>query len=167
MRGGLVLGAVLWGALVVVVLACQSGEREQDAGAPIVRDEQQAEPKDQQQVRHDPLGPNAACYVCHMTFVREELTATHAAEDVGCIQCHGISEGHANDENIGATPPDKTFGRDQVNPFCRSCHETHDAAPEKVVARWTERRQQRADTQPIERAAACTDCHGEHTIAGG
>ena len=45
----------------------------------------------------DPLSVNAACYVCHMTFVREEISWVHFAEKVTCIQCHGLSAAHAND----------------------------------------------------------------------
>jgi mono/diheme cytochrome c family protein len=33
----------------------------------------------------------------------------HLQAKVGCIDCHGISAGHANDEDIGATKPDITF----------------------------------------------------------
>ena len=110
----------------------------------------------------NPLGPNAACYVCHMVFVREELSKTHLAAKVGCIRCHGLSAAHANDENIGATKPDILFRRPQINPACRACHPTHDTPPEDVVARWRERRAARPGLTP---PAACTDCHGNHKIA--
>jgi len=117
------------------------------------------------EVEIDPAGPNAGCYVCHMTFVREELSRTHLKAKVTCVRCHGISAAHVNDEDIGATPPDVTFRRTQINPFCRTCHKTHDVAPEQVVARWQERRAGRAATQPSALSAACTDCHGAHSIA--
>lgn len=106
----------------------------------------------------DPLGPNAACYVCHMTFVTEEISSQHKAQDVGCIKCHGLSAAHANDEDIGATPPDITYERDKVDAACTACHETHDAAASKVVARFVERKLTGAS--PV-----CTDCHGHHRIA--
>jgi len=105
----------------------------------------------------DPMGPNAACYVCHMTFVREELSKTHLRAKITCIKCHGLSAKHANDENIGATKPDVTFARADVNAACRKCHPKHDVPPEKVVARWLERRL-------TESPAVCTDCHGTHKI---
>jgi len=107
----------------------------------------------------DSLGPNAACYVCHMTFVGESLSKEHRAAGVACVRCHGLSAGHANDENIGATKPDVLIKHDQVSAFCRTCHAVHDAAPEKVVARWQERGAGKA-APPI-----CTDCHGRHKIA--
>ena len=113
----------------------------------------------------DPLGANAGCYVCHMTFVNEELATVHLAAKIGCIQCHGASAAHANDENVGATPPDAVIERDQINDHCRACHETHDVAPELMIARWKERQEAR---KPFERPTLpviCTDCHGDHTIA--
>ena len=98
----------------------------------------------------NPLGANAACYVCHMTFVKEELSKTHLRAKVPCIHCHGLSAGHANDEDIGATPPDVSFERDQVDAMCLKCHRRHDIAAEELAAH---------KSQPI-----CTDCHGNHRI---
>ena len=105
----------------------------------------------------DLVWANAACYVCHITFVREELNTTHLQEKITCIKCHGLSAGHANDEDIGATLPDVTYRRDQVNASCRKCHETHNVPPERVVARWL--KQGRPGP-----TAVCTDCHGTHKI---
>jgi hypothetical protein len=106
----------------------------------------------------DPLGPNAACYVCHLTFVREEISKVHLAEEIGCIECHGVSAAHANDEDIGATPPDTMYKRHEVDPACAKCHETHDAPASEVVGRFLDRKLP-ADPSPI-----CTDCHGRHRI---
>jgi hypothetical protein len=117
------------------------------------------------EVEIDPVGPNAGCYVCHMTFVREELSRTHLKAKVPCVRCHGISAAHANDEDIGATKPDITYRRGQVNSSCRTCHKTHDVAPERVVALWQERLAGKPATQPSARSAVCTDCHGSHRIA--
>jgi hypothetical protein len=108
---------------------------------------------------NDPLGANAACYVCHMTFVKEELAKVHLKAKVGCIQCHGLSAKHANDENIGATKPDITFKPRQIDASCGECHEGHDAPAKKVVARFVERH------LPANSAPICTDCHGQHKIA--
>jgi len=115
---------------------------------------------------HDrnPLGANAGCYVCHMTFVKEELSRVHLAAGVGCVRCHGPSAAHANDENIGATKPDITFSRAQVNPACRKCHPTHDADPAEVIARWAQVTAKKFAGHPPS-SPACTDCHGTHKIA--
>ena len=104
----------------------------------------------------DPLGPNAACYVCHIPFVREELSKVHLREKVTCIQCHGLSAGHANDENIGATPPDVVFKRHEIDASCRECHKEHNVPAREVIARWLQRKRPKA---PV-----CTDCHGTHKI---
>jgi hypothetical protein len=106
----------------------------------------------------DPLGPNAACYVCHMTFVHEELAKVHKVEKIGCIECHGVSAAHANDEYVGATPPDIVFKRDQVDKSCVKCHDTHDAPATEVIDRFVQRK------LPLEHAPICTDCHGQHRI---
>jgi len=99
----------------------------------------------------DSLGANAACYVCHIAFVTEELSKTHLHAKVACIDCHGLSAGHANDENIGATPPDVSFTRDQVRPMCLKCHKDRDTSAKDVPIR---------KPPPV-----CTDCHGKHRIA--
>jgi len=101
---------------------------------------------------------NAACCVCHITFVTEELAKTHLEAKIPCIECHGLSAGHANDEDIGATPPDVTYTRDQVDASCEKCHKHHDVPARDVVARWLERPGPKLP--PI-----CTDCHGSHRIA--
>jgi hypothetical protein len=105
----------------------------------------------------DPMSANAACYVCHMTFITEELSRVHLKEKVDCIKCHGLSAKHANDENVGATKPDKTFKHDQIDKMCAECHDEHDAPARAVVARFLERKLTAKTT-------ACTDCHGTHKI---
>ena len=120
----------------------ETGPEESDVEAPMI----------------DPLGPNAACYVCHMTFVFEELALVHLTQKVTCIKCHGTSGPHANDENIGATKPDITYPREKIDAHCGECHKTHDASAQDVVARWLEIDQ--PDGQPV-----CTDCHGMHKIS--
>lgn len=117
---------------------------------------EEAQPTDAEDVTN-PLGPNVACYVCHMTFVREPIAKLHLAAEVFCVECHGQSSGHANDEDIGATKPDRMYGREEINDACRACHENHDATPEAVVGRWVELGL--TEVPPV-----CTDCHGEHRI---
>jgi hypothetical protein len=106
----------------------------------------------------DPLGPNGACYVCHMTFVKEDLAKTHLANKIGCVKCHGVSAKHANDEDIGATKPDITFRRADVDASCQKCHEGHNVPARRVVARLIER------NLSSRGAVICTDCHGTHKI---
>jgi hypothetical protein len=100
---------------------------------------------------------NAGCYVCHTTFVHEELSKVHLDAGTKCVDCHGLSAGHANDEDIGATPPDVKYARNEIDAACRKCHKGHKVAARTVIARWIERR------PPA--PAVCTDCHGTHRIA--
>ncbi|OHB66612.1 MAG: hypothetical protein A2V70_07535 [Planctomycetes bacterium RBG_13_63_9] len=106
----------------------------------------------------DSLGANAACYICHIPFVKEELSKVHLKAKVGCIKCHGLSADHANDENIGATKPDVLFGRKEIGPSCRECHPNHNVPPQKIVARFLQRN---VAPKP---SPVCTDCHGSHKI---
>ena len=99
----------------------------------------------------DAMGPNAACYVCHMGFVKEQISRVHLSEEITCIHCHGLSAGHANDENIGATRPDITFERNQIDALCLECHESHDISAEDLA---------KYRSHPV-----CTDCHGSHRIS--
>lgn len=106
----------------------------------------------------DPLSANAGCYVCHIPFVKEELSKVHLKAKVACVKCHGLCDKHANDENIGATKPDITYKRHQIDAACVKCHEKHDAPALKVIARFQQRR------LPPSPVAVCTECHGTHKI---
>jgi hypothetical protein len=147
-------------ATVILLLFLLGGLRpdgsrsaEDDGAAPVG----ESAPKQSSEATIDPLSVNASCYVCHLTFVREEISRVHFAEKITCIKCHGLSAAHANDEDIGATKPDITYRRDQVDAMCIECHDTHDVAARDVIARFVERK---IDTA----AAVCTDCHGHHRI---
>ena len=100
----------------------------------------------------DALGANAACYVCHIGFVKEQISKVHLSKDITCIHCHGLSASHANDENIGATLPDITFERDEVDIMCLKCHTRH-TIPSVELSKY--------QSHPV-----CTDCHGTHRLSG-
>jgi hypothetical protein len=106
---------------------------------------------------NDPLSVNASCYVCHIMFVREEISRVHFNKKITCVQCHGVSAAHANDEDIGATKPDITYRRDQVDFMCSKCHKSHDVAPRQVIAAFLAKK-------PKSWPVVCTDCHGHHRI---
>ena len=148
--------------LVLVVLAMGFGVagigalRGESAGLPRSASATSQPPGDQD--ASDVLGANAACLVCHLTFVKEPLARSHQLKGVSCTKCHGASVAHANDEHIGATRPDITYPRGKVDGACTVCHEDHDVPATKVIARFLERK------LPPRPAAICTECHGNHRI---
>jgi hypothetical protein len=106
---------------------------------------------------------NTLCYVCHFDLQTEQITTTHLAQGIGCDNCHGPSSHHMHDEML-MTKPDILFGRTEVEPMCKLCHEPH-KDPNAVAAF---RREWAGRTRPNGRAVAeesiCTDCHGTHNI---
>jgi len=80
-----------------------------------------------------PLADNSACYVCHGNYQDEPLVKWHAVENIGCIECHGQSLAHRNDEDH-RTPPDVMFAPDGIERECAKCHDDHDAPARKVLA---------------------------------
>jgi hypothetical protein len=121
-------------------------------------DDSSAEEPAEEKPLVDPLGPNGACYVCHIPFLTEHLARSHMLQDIGCVNCHGLSAAHANDENIGATKPDITFTRDEIDKSCAECHDTHDVPANQVVARFVQRK------LSTKTPTVCVDCHGSHKI---
>jgi hypothetical protein len=103
---------------------------------------------------------NSACFVCHGNYQEESMALSHAIADVGCVKCHGDSFAHRNDED-NVTPPDTMYAEADIAANCAKCHDTHDAAAVKVIAKWQERCP--AKTNPAD--LLCTDCHGEHRLS--
>jgi formate-dependent nitrite reductase cytochrome c552 subunit len=102
---------------------------------------------------------NSACYVCHANYQEEELVGWHAVEDTGCVDCHGDSFAHRNDEN-NTTPPDVMFPANKIDANCAECHEEHDVPADKIIARFLERCPEKNDPKTL----VCTDCHGQHRL---
>jgi len=103
---------------------------------------------------------NSACYVCHRNLEKDELVVTHGKAEVACVDCHGQSLLHRNDED-NATAPDKMFGPDNIDTLCQSCHDEHDVPARAVIARWQERCAGKTRPETI----VCTDCHFYHRLA--
>jgi hypothetical protein len=106
-----------------------------------------------------PMADNSRCYVCHMNYMQEDIAVVHARSDMGCADCHGESDAHIADESWSwggnGTAPDIMYRRDEVNPFCMSCHpkeniETDEHKP--FFAGTTAEKD-------------CADCHGKHRLA--
>jgi len=103
---------------------------------------------------------NSSCYVCHGNYDGEELVVTHGKEGVGCIDCHGKSLAHRDDED-NITPRDKMYSLAKVDGMCGECHVMHDAPARKVIERWQQRCPAKTDPKKI----VCTDCHFAHLLA--
>jgi len=102
---------------------------------------------------------NQPCYVCHGNYDGEELVKMHARKKVACIDCHGESYAHRNDED-NVTPPEKMYAPDDVDKMCSNCHKEHNAPARKVIQQW----QQRFPTKTNPEQIVCTDCHGQHRL---
>jgi formate-dependent nitrite reductase cytochrome c552 subunit len=133
-----------------------------DKGAPLLLDEGE-KPKAEKPKADDkpasPVADNQACHVCHTNYEEEPMAVSHAKQNVGCVKCHGQSLEHRNDED-NITPPEIIYPTRKIDANCRQCHEEHDVAPSKVVARWQEQCARRLDPKLV----VCTDCHGEHRL---
>jgi len=103
---------------------------------------------------------NSACYVCHGNYDGEELVVEHGKEGTGCMDCHGQSIDHRNDED-NITPPDIMYPPEDVDGMCGKCHDIHEASARKVIERWQERCPAKTDPKEI----ICTDCHYQHRLA--
>ncbi|MCX7015729.1 MAG: cytochrome c3 family protein [Candidatus Sumerlaeota bacterium] len=107
-----------------------------------------------------PPADNSRCYVCHGNMKDEPLAQRHERASVGCVDCHGESGAHEEDED-NTTPPDTMFAPEAIAPLCERCHQTHNAPATKVIARWLER----CPTKSNPAEVLCTDCHGAHRLA--
>ncbi len=130
-----------------------------DTSSPLLLDEPTEEQKKSAAIVNEATRENTACFVCHTNYRTEFLVSRHAQANIGCVNCHGESTAHRNDEN-NTTPPETIFAADKIESFCQKCHQGHDVSPGKVVARWMERNPDKTDAGQI----VCTDCHGDHRM---
>lgn len=102
---------------------------------------------------------NEACFCCHTNYREEQFAGYHAKGDIGCVDCHGQSHAHRNDEQ-NTTPPEVMYPTEAIEACCQKCHDTHDAPAAKVIATWQERCPGKTDPAEL----LCTDCHGDHRL---
>jgi len=94
--------------------------------------------------------PFGGCDTCHVDIEDEFVGTAHHAEEVGCVECHGRSDGHIADENNDVLP-DRLYARQDIDHFCEKCHECS--------------RPPAAQTPAVEaKSKVCTDCHGAHDL---
>jgi hypothetical protein len=130
-----------------------------DTSAPLLLDEPTEEEEVPDVATTQAAAENMACFVCHDNYRTEFLANRHAKAEIGCVNCHGQSSAHRNDEN-NITPPEILYSPEKIDSFCQGCHRTHDVPPQKIIARWAERSLDRTDPSKI----VCTDCHGDHRM---
>lgn len=127
-----------------------------DKAAPLLLEGPTAPPADAPQ---KPAIPRIMCHDCHGNFLEEPLAVNHAKKEITCVECHGPSEAHKNDES-NSTPPDVMFPRDRIAAKCGECHKAHDAPASAVILRWQQRGLQKLNPREL----VCTDCHGAHRL---
>ena len=106
---------------------------------------------------------NGLCLVCHLDLGAELIAEAHRVAGLSCADCHGTTTDHMHDEML-MTKPDVLFGRTEVEPLCKGCHEKHKnpEAVEAFRAEWLGKH--RENGRAITPNAICTDCHGEHNL---
>ena len=162
-----------------------------DTSAPLLLDEPTEAEEASAVATTQAVAENTACFVCHANYKIEFLADSHAKADIGCVNCHGQSFAHRNDEN-NIIPPETMYSAEKIDPFCQDCHTAHDIPPRTIIARWLKRSEKEAnpscsgcheeDDVPPEKALArwkergldksktdpgkiiCTDCHGDHRM---
>ena len=147
---------------IIGVIGAVARPQESSAPPPLVVDEDDPLLLDEPAKDEEPAAKraeNQPCFVCHVNYTREELVFTHAAQNVGCVDCHGDSFAHRNDEN-NTTPPDTMYPSENIDKACKECHETHDVPAAAVVAHWLKR----YPKKPMPKLIVCTDCHGAHRL---
>jgi hypothetical protein len=123
-----------------------------DTSAPLLLDEPTEKQEASAVATARAAAENTACFVCHANYKTESLANDHAGADVGCVNCHGQSSAHQNDEN-NITPPDTIYSADKIDPSCRSCHKAHNISPRNIIAHWVKRNPNR--TAPTCRGRGC------------
>jgi hypothetical protein len=129
--------------------------------APLLLEEPKAKPaaKFVLKLPGQKVADNEPCFVCHTNYREESMAVSHANANHGCVECHGESTAHRNDED-NITPPDIMLGGADIAKNCAKCHEEHNAPADKVIAMWQEKCPARTNPKEM----LCTDCHGQHRL---
>jgi hypothetical protein len=98
---------------------------------------------------------NSLCSVCHANWDDEKFVQRHRRKGVGCVDCHGESEAHMDDEE-SHVPPEIVIPREMVDRTCmENCHRKEKVERVGKHRKWLD--------DPDNRKV-CTDCHGEHRL---
>ena len=117
---------------------------------------------------------NSFCFDCHVNFKKEPFVVRHMKVNVGCVDCHGESLPHADDEEHTAAPS-IMYTKAEVNESCMDCHEEEDVKKNRNHKAWFLQADAAAKALAAAKAASrpykdtrkrkyCTDCHGMHRL---
>jgi hypothetical protein len=98
----------------------------------------------------------SSCAVCHVDATDQWTGTVHDRSAVGCVECHGPSHGHVEDEN-NEVLPDEVFVRADVDRLCAECHR---CGRTPVTSN-------QAASLPHVTPPVCTDCHTAHRFCVG
>jgi hypothetical protein len=96
------------------------------------------------------------CGACHTEPAADFRTHPHFAKGLSCDACHGASRAHR--EATGHKLPDQVAGPADQPRVCGACH----AAQRKEYE--PSKHGQLVLASAAKRAAACTTCHGTHSL---
>ncbi len=111
------------------------------------------------------------CGVCHPESRVAFADSTHAAEGVGCTDCHGGDPASRQPEAAHGGDFRPLSDRLLIPASCASCHADLDRMrpynlPVDQYAVYQTSQHGRAITRGERRAAVCSDCHGSHRVLG-
>lgn len=106
---------------------------------------------------------NRLCLVCHEALTEELISRVHEKHGILCIDCHGPSTLHMEDE-MQMTKPDVLFGRGEVESYCQGCHSQHKDQAKVEKFRQDNWGRDLSNGRVVNNASICTDCHGRHNI---
>lgn len=96
------------------------------------------------------------CGACHTEPAADFQQHRHFEKGLQCDACHGASQPHR--EATGHKPPDRVAGPAEQPAVCGACH-TAQRKEYQTSKHW-----QRIEERSEKRAAACTTCHGTHSV---
>ena len=150
-------------SILLILFSANCSLQKKDVEEPVEKEaiNNPVEQRDQNAIKAD----NSFCYVCHLNYDGEKLTADHEQAGIGCANCHGRSFDHCGDEN-NITPPEIMYPRAKINPTCMMCHprhEIHHVASHKKLLAGAKTVFDLADDSGNQ--IYCTDCHAkDHRI---
>lgn len=106
--------------------------------------------------QQEPPKLHEVCGACHSEPASDFQAHPHFSKGLQCDACHGSSKPHR--EATGHKPPDQVAGPAEQPAVCGACH----TAQRKQYE--SSRHGQLVAARSEKKAAACTTCHGTHSL---